>query len=39
MEPSRPGFEARVVAALRAIRKVAEENAAEAGTDPGMAAE
>jgi hypothetical protein len=39
MEPSKPGFEARAVAALRAILKVAEEKAAEAGTDPGMAAE
>jgi hypothetical protein len=39
MEPSKPGFEARAVAALRAILKVAEEKAAEAGGDPGMAAE
>jgi hypothetical protein len=39
MEPSKPGFEARAVAALRAILKVAEEKAAEAGADPGMAAE
>jgi hypothetical protein len=39
MEPLKPGFEARAVAALRAILKVAEDKAAEAGTDPGMAAE
>ena len=38
-EPSKPGFEGRVVEALRAILKVAEEKAAEAGAGPGMAAE
>jgi hypothetical protein len=39
LEPSRPGFEGRVVGALRAVLKVAEAKAAEAGTGPGMAAE
>jgi hypothetical protein len=39
LEPSKPGFEKRVVEALRAVLKVAEEKAAEAGTGPGMAAE
>jgi hypothetical protein len=39
LEPSKPGFEGRVVEALRAVLKVAEEKAAEAGAGPGMAAE
>jgi hypothetical protein len=39
LEPSKPGFERRVVEALRALLKVAEEKAAEAGSDAGMAAE
>jgi hypothetical protein len=39
LEPSKPGFERRVVEALRAVLKVAEEKAAEAGSGPGMAAE
>ena len=38
MEPSKPGFEGRVVAALRAILKVAEEKEAEARA-AGLAAE
>ena len=39
LEPSKPGFERRVVPALRAILKIAEEKAAEAGEDAGLAAE
>jgi hypothetical protein len=39
LDPSKPGFEGRVVEALRAVLKVAEEKAAEAGAGPGMAAE
>jgi hypothetical protein len=39
LDPSKPGFEARAAAALRAVLKVAEEKAAEAAADPGMAAE
>jgi hypothetical protein len=39
MEPSKPGFERRVVESLRAILKVAEEKAADSGAGPGMAAE
>jgi hypothetical protein len=39
LEPSKPGFEGRVVEALRAVLKVAEEKAAEAGSGSGMAAE
>lgn len=39
MEPSKPGFEGRVVTALRAILKVAEEKEAEAARGPGLAAE
>jgi hypothetical protein len=39
MQPSKPGFERRVVEALRAVLKVAEAKAAEAGAGPGMAAE
>lgn len=38
MEPSKPGFEGRVVLALRAILKVAEEKEAEARA-AGLAAE
>jgi hypothetical protein len=37
--PSKPGFERRVVEALRAILKVAEEKEAEARGDSGLAAE
>jgi hypothetical protein len=39
LDPSKPGFEGRVVEALRAVLKVAEEKAAEAGAGSGMAAE
>ena len=39
LEPSKPGFEKRVVEALRGVLKVAEQKAAEAGADSGMAAE
>ena len=39
LDPSKPGFEGRVVEALRAVLKVAEEKAAEADSGPGMAAE
>jgi hypothetical protein len=39
LDPSKPGFEARAAAALRAVLKVAEAKAAEAAADPGMAAE